>query len=133
MEFTGTATPLGPRDVAAVAAQLQCEPAAIWAVCDIESAGGGILSDKRPKILFEAHVFGRLTGFGPAPPGAAAPARTAPGQPMRIVGERWEQREFDEFYDVSGMVPGVASRPAPAASAPSAIAVQKPCGATSPT
>ena len=57
------------------------------------------------------YVFGRLTGFGPAPPSAAAPARTAPGQPMRIVGERWEQREFDEFYDVSGMVPGVASRP----------------------
>ena len=57
------------------------------------------------------YVFGRLTGFGPAPPGAAAPARTAPGQPMRIVGERWEQREFDEFYDASGMVPSVASRP----------------------
>ena len=57
------------------------------------------------------YVFGRLTGFGTAPPGAAAPARTTPGQPMRIVGERWEQREFDEFYDVSGMVPSVASRP----------------------
>jgi len=57
------------------------------------------------------YVFGRLTGFGPAPPGAAAPARTAPGQPMCIVGERWEQREFDEFYDASGMVPSVASRP----------------------
>ena len=57
------------------------------------------------------YVFGRLTGFGPAPPGAAAPARTTPGQPMRIVGERWEQREFDEFYDASGMVPSVASRP----------------------
>ena len=57
------------------------------------------------------YVFGRLTGFGPAPPSAAAPARTAPGQPMRIVGERWEQREFDEFYDASGMVPSVASRP----------------------
>jgi 5-methyltetrahydropteroyltriglutamate--homocysteine methyltransferase len=57
------------------------------------------------------YVFGRLTGFGPAPLGAAAPARTAPGQPMRIVGERWEQREFDEFYDASGMVPSVASRP----------------------
>ena len=57
------------------------------------------------------YVFGRLTGFGPAPPSAAAPARTAPGQPMRIVGERWEQREFDKFYDASGMVPSVASRP----------------------
>lgn len=61
MEFTGAATPLGPDDVAAAAAKMQCEFAAIWAVCDIESAGGGFLSDKRPKILFEAQVFGRLT------------------------------------------------------------------------
>jgi hypothetical protein len=61
MEFTGAATPLGPDDIAAAAARMQCEPAAISAVCDIESAGGGFLPDKRPKILFEAHVFGRLT------------------------------------------------------------------------
>jgi 5-methyltetrahydropteroyltriglutamate--homocysteine methyltransferase len=57
------------------------------------------------------YIFGRLTGFGSTPSGAAAPARTAAGQPMRIVGERWEQREFAEFYDASGMVPSVASRP----------------------
>jgi hypothetical protein len=61
MEFTGAATPLAAKDVAALAATLQCEPAAIWAVCDVESAGGGFLPDKRPKILFEAHIFGRLT------------------------------------------------------------------------
>jgi hypothetical protein len=61
MDFTGAATPLGANDIASVAATLQCEPAAIWAVCDIESAGGGFLPDKRPKILFEAHVFGRLS------------------------------------------------------------------------
>jgi len=57
------------------------------------------------------YIFGRLQGFGPTPPGAAAPSRAAPGQPMRIVGDRWEQREFAEFYDASGMVPTVASRP----------------------
>ena len=61
MDFTGTATPLAPADVAAAAARLQCEAAAIRAVCDIESAGGGFLPDKRPKILFEAQVFSRLT------------------------------------------------------------------------
>ena len=61
MEFVGAATPLAAADVAAVATQLQCEPAAVWAVCDIESAGGGFLPDKRPKILFEAHIFGELT------------------------------------------------------------------------
>jgi 5-methyltetrahydropteroyltriglutamate--homocysteine methyltransferase len=57
------------------------------------------------------YIFGRLNGFGPTPPGAAAPARAAVGEPMRIVCERWEQREFAEFYDASGMVPSVASRP----------------------
>jgi hypothetical protein len=61
MEFTGAATSLGPQDIAVAATQLQCEPAAIRAVCDIESAGGGFLRDSRPKILFEAHLFGNLT------------------------------------------------------------------------
>ena len=61
MEFAGAATPLAAGDVVALAATLRCEPAAIWAVCDVESAGGGFLSDKRPKILYEAHIFGRLT------------------------------------------------------------------------
>lgn len=61
MDFVGAATPLAAGDVDSTAAALQCESAAIWAVCDIESAGGGFLPDKRPKMLFEAHVFGRLT------------------------------------------------------------------------
>jgi hypothetical protein len=76
VDFTGAATPLGPDDVAAAAVALQCEPAAIWAVCDIESAGGGFLPDKRPKILFEAHVFGRLTGhqYDQSHPNVSSPA-----------------------------------------------------------
>ncbi|MFZ2007128.1 MAG: N-acetylmuramidase family protein [Stellaceae bacterium] len=61
MEFTGAATPLAAGDVVAVARRLGCEPEAVWAVCDIESAGGGFLPDKRPKLLYEAHLFGRLT------------------------------------------------------------------------
>jgi N-acetylmuramidase len=61
MDFTGAATPLSDADVVAQAASLAVEPAALWAVCDVESAGGGFLPDKRLKILFEAHVFGKLT------------------------------------------------------------------------
>ena len=61
MEFAGAATPLAAGDVVALAVRLRCEPAAVWAVCDVESAGGGFLPDKRPKILYEAHIFGRLT------------------------------------------------------------------------
>lgn len=62
MDFVGAATPLTDTDIAAEAARLAVEPAAIRAVCDIESAGAGFLTDKRPKILFEPHVFGKLTG-----------------------------------------------------------------------
>ena len=58
------------------------------------------------------YIFGRLSGFGPTPAGAAAPDRAKPGAPMRIVGERWEQREFSEFYAHGAGVPSTASRPA---------------------
>jgi hypothetical protein len=61
MDFVGTAIPLTEADIAAEAARLGCEPAAVWAVCDVESAGSGFLPDGRPKLLFEAHVFGKLT------------------------------------------------------------------------
>jgi 5-methyltetrahydropteroyltriglutamate--homocysteine methyltransferase len=57
------------------------------------------------------YIFGRISGFGSTPAGAAAPDRTPPGHPMRIVGERWEQREFSEFYAKDSLVPAVASRP----------------------
>ena len=50
MNFTGAATPLSDADIIAQAASLAVEPAALWAVCDVESAGGGFLPDKRPKI-----------------------------------------------------------------------------------
>ena len=57
------------------------------------------------------YIYGRISGFGATPPGAAAPDRTPPGRPMRIVGERWEQREFSQFYAKDSLVPAVASRP----------------------
>jgi hypothetical protein len=41
---------------------LGCDVASIRAVAAVESAGTGFLEDGRPKILFEAHVFSRLTG-----------------------------------------------------------------------
>ncbi|HLI21774.1 MAG TPA: hypothetical protein VKV32_11680, partial [Stellaceae bacterium] len=57
------------------------------------------------------YIFGRLSGFGSTPAGAAAPDRNAPGAPMRIVGQRWEQRDFGDFYSQAAAVPSVASRP----------------------
>lgn len=54
---------LGEDDYRRAAATLDCEAAAIRAVADVESGGKtGFLSDGRPKILFESHVFSKLTG-----------------------------------------------------------------------
>jgi hypothetical protein len=57
----GTAAALGAADFATAAATLGCEVAAIKAVTEVESQGAGFLASKRPKILFEAHIFSRLT------------------------------------------------------------------------
>lgn len=35
--------------------------AQLWAVLAVETSGNGFFSDRRPKILFERHVFSRLT------------------------------------------------------------------------
>jgi 5-methyltetrahydropteroyltriglutamate--homocysteine methyltransferase len=59
------------------------------------------------------YIFNRVSGFVPTPPEAVAPDTAAPGAPMRIVGVRWEQREFAEFYADTGLgAPSTAgSRP----------------------
>ena len=59
------------------------------------------------------YIFNRVSGFVPTPPEAVAPDIAAPGAPMRIVGVRWEQREFAEFYADTGLgAPSTAaSRP----------------------
>lgn len=48
-------------DYAAIATALGCEVAAIKAVAEVESAGDAYFSNGKPKILFEAHIFSRLT------------------------------------------------------------------------
>jgi 5-methyltetrahydropteroyltriglutamate--homocysteine methyltransferase len=62
-------------------------------------------------VAWGTYIFGRISGFGPTPAGAAAPERAQPGQPMRLVGERWEQREFSDFYAKNLQIPAVANRP----------------------
>lgn len=48
-------------DFARAARELNVEEAAIRAVAEVEAAGEGFLPDGRPAILYEAHVFHRLT------------------------------------------------------------------------
>ena len=49
------------------------------------------------------YIFDRLSGFTPTSAQTIAPDTAAPGAAMRIVGVRWEQREFAEFYADTGL------------------------------
>ncbi|MBF0325973.1 MAG: N-acetylmuramidase family protein [Alphaproteobacteria bacterium] len=61
INFIGAATRLVADDIARAAKALECEEAVVRAVIKVESGGAGFLSDGRPKILFEAHLFAKLT------------------------------------------------------------------------
>jgi 5-methyltetrahydropteroyltriglutamate--homocysteine methyltransferase len=80
---------------------------------DIPNDGelGKPMRAKSDLAAWGTYIFGRLGGFGPTPAGSAAPNRAVAGQPMRIVGERWEQRQFPEFYTEAAFVPSTATRP----------------------
>lgn len=62
MEFVGSALPITEADLLDAADMLGVELAAVKAVAEVESAGGGFLPDGRPKILFESYQFHRKTG-----------------------------------------------------------------------
>lgn len=64
MNFVGRALPLTDGDVRTIAGYLGCEIAAVRAVLQIEAAGKGFDNQKRPKMLFEPHVFYRELGPG---------------------------------------------------------------------
>lgn len=53
--------PLLEDDYKKAAEELGCEIATIRAVASVESSGNGFLPDGRPTVLFEAHIFHRLT------------------------------------------------------------------------
>lgn len=76
-------TALTDADFARAAAALQCDVAAIRAVVEIEAGGNGFIEDGRPKILYEAHVFHRLTG------GKHAPAPDRHG--VALSAPRWDR------------------------------------------
>jgi hypothetical protein len=52
---------LTDEDFERAANRLKVEPCAIRAVAEVEAAGAGFLPDGKPAVLFEAHVFHRLT------------------------------------------------------------------------
>jgi hypothetical protein len=62
VEFALTGSPLSPGGVQEILASSGLGFAELWSVLSVETCGCGYLPDRRPKILFERHVFSRLTG-----------------------------------------------------------------------
>lgn len=54
-------TPITAADIKGLAEQWAVDPAALWAVRDVEASGAGF-EQGRPKLLFEPHRFSRATG-----------------------------------------------------------------------
>jgi 5-methyltetrahydropteroyltriglutamate--homocysteine methyltransferase len=113
----------GERDEAALRARLRSAVdevvlAQVKAGTDIPNDGefGKPMRAASDRGAWGNYIFDRMSGFGPTPPEAVAPDTTAPGAPMRIVGVRWEQREFAEFYADTGL-----GAPSTAASRPMCI------------
>jgi hypothetical protein len=62
LDFAGAGSPLTQGGVQGASTLIAVGLPEIWAVISVETSGCGFLSDRRPKILFERHVFSRLTG-----------------------------------------------------------------------
>ncbi|SEE59317.1 Protein of unknown function [Rhizobiales bacterium GAS188] len=75
--FTGAAMPRTPAGLAHAAAVIGCELAALQAVLSVEASGDGFDKLKRPKALFEPHIFYRLLALAPAKLKAAVAAGLA--------------------------------------------------------
>lgn len=62
--FEGTGDPVSEDGFNEAASSLNAttDPAKLWAILAVETRGFGYLPDRRPKILFERHVFHKRTG-----------------------------------------------------------------------
>lgn len=93
---------IGLRDVDYIQAadMIRCDVAAIRAVDDVESNGKGFGDDGRPTILFEPHVFSRLTNhrFDATYGGVSYPKWGTKPYP-KTQKERWDQLLFAANLD----------------------------------
>src|ERR1700674_4802096 len=62
LPFQGTAWALSTDGLGAVSQKLNVHAPEIWTVLAVETSGCGFLPDRRPQILYERHIFHRLTG-----------------------------------------------------------------------
>jgi N-acetylmuramidase-like protein/putative peptidoglycan binding protein len=61
LPFQGPGASLSSDGFAAVAGDLGVSAPEIWTVMAVETSGCGFLPDRRPQILFERHIFHKLT------------------------------------------------------------------------
>lgn len=59
MNFTGPGTRLADTDLPRIGSQIGVGEDEIHAFLDVETSGSGFDAQKRPKMLFEPHVFFR--------------------------------------------------------------------------
>lgn len=90
---------LGPQDYRNAGARHGIEPAALHAFADIESNGAGFTKEGRAVILYEPHVFSRLTkgqwdGYAPGGVMLSYPKWVPPGQ--RPVGCDFHPYQLDQ-------------------------------------
>jgi hypothetical protein len=62
LKFQGNASSLSSEGLARISIGLGVHAPEIWTVLAVETSGGGFLPDRRPQILYERHIFHRLTG-----------------------------------------------------------------------
>lgn len=97
LPFQGTAYALSAEGLAAVADTLGVFAAEIWTVLSVETSGCGYLSDRRPQILFERHIFHRLTqGQYDANGDISSPTPGGYGSPGRHQYDRLTQAIADD-------------------------------------
>lgn len=62
LAFQGNGLPVSSTGLAQVCTSLGVHAPEIWTVLATETAASGFLTDRRPDILYERHIFHRLTG-----------------------------------------------------------------------
>jgi hypothetical protein len=90
-----TTAPLGADDYRVTAERLGCEAAAVQAVVEVESGAAAFGADGRPIILYEPHIFSRLTNraFDASNPNVSYPTWDRTKYPRDQAGRYAQLRE----------------------------------------
>jgi hypothetical protein len=57
VSFTGAGLPMTADGLGSGCDKLGVRAAEVWVILTVETLGSGFLPDRRPKILFERHIF----------------------------------------------------------------------------